>query len=111
MPYGASKLKCVSSALVSEEHRRRCPKVLTSMKENHPSRFRRTNPLVLIALRTAGAPSADLSPDQRVVGQAASEPPAVSPTEWIDEKIHKDEGDKGDGPRVIAHLAANTGAL
>jgi hypothetical protein len=49
-------------------------------------------------MRTARGPFPDLSPDQPVVGQAASEPPAASPTEWIDEKIHRDQGDERDGP-------------
>jgi len=97
MPYQASKLKCVSSALVSEEHRQRCPRVLTSREENHPSRFRRTRPPGQISLLTATVPSPGLCRDQPVAGLDASEPPAASPTEWIAEMIHRDQGDERDG--------------
>ena len=45
---------------------------------------------MLIALRTARDPSQVLSRDQPVAGQAALEPPAVSPTEWIGETRPRD---------------------
>lgn len=91
MPYGASKLKCVSSALVSEEHRQGCFKMRTSTREIPLSLFPITKPPTPLSLPTDKVPSPVLSRGQPVAGQDASEPPAVSPTEWTEKKIHRDQ--------------------